>query len=272
MDEAYLGPLGSLIGFKCPSAQAVAPEPRSTFRRVLDGPVYEQRGPRGRRSWSVEIGTATPEQMRLLGALVDGFYGPPPWVFVDPWSKVTNMMSPAASFLSAGTWGGTNVTQGGAGFTADGLRYGRSINVPANTTVILGRRNSVDDNLPALPGVPVTASFYCSGPGQVRVEFFNNTGGFISNATGTAVSGVGVRASVTATPPAGAASARVSSINATQVELLQFTWSDAVVPWVPGKGATKCTVDGLAEAVQLAVAGEPNYQRSSVSFTVQELG
>lgn len=269
---AYLGPLGSLIPFKTPSVLSIEPASRSTLRRVLDGAVFEQRGPRGRRAWDVSLNLATPEQVRELSALVDGFYGPPPWAFVDPWSKITNMMSPTASFLNAGTWGGTGVTQGGAGFTADGIRYGRSINVPASTTVILGRRNGVDDFLPVVPGVPVTASFYCSGPGQVRIEFFNNTGTFISNATGTAVSGTGVRAALTVTPPANAASARVSSINATQVELLAFTWTDAVMPWSPGEGATKCTVDGLSKAVRHAATGQYGLQRLDISFKVEELG
>lgn len=267
--SAWVGPLGSLVEFaKYKGSLSVAPGDRSTLRRTLGGQVFEQRGPRGRRSWSVES-SASPAEAARFEALVDGFYGPPPWVWVDPSSRVTNLFSPGGSMVGSGTWGGVSATTGGAGTTADGFPFGRSVNIPASNILYLGRRESVDDFMPVLPSVPVTGSFYATGNAQVRLEFFTSTGGFISSTLGPVASGTWDRSVVTATPPANAASARLSTAGATSVTLPAFTWTDGVQSWAKGRGATRVTVDGVSEGIQVV---STSGSWSSFSFTVRELG
>lgn len=271
--DAYLGPKDAMIPFKCPSAlQSSAPQ-RSTMVRLLDGPVFEQRGPRGRREWSVDIGTARPEEVALLGALVDGFYGPPPWVFVGPMGMVTNLLSPEQALLDTGTYStGTGITSGGAGFTADGLRFGRSLNVSGGAEVSLHRRDGATERLPVVELVPVVASVYASGTASIRIDWINNVGTFMSNVTSTATTGAYTRRQLKATPPAGATGAQIIVVGATGITMPAFTWTPDLAPWSPGRGSSKVTVDGLSEAVQMAVIEDPNMRRSSTSFTVQELG
>ncbi|NOJ59763.1 hypothetical protein [Arthrobacter sp. 260] len=251
---------------------AVSAAERSTLTRLLGGAVYEQRGPRGRRQWSVDIGTATPQEIAMLGALVDGFYGPPPWVFVGPMQMVTNLLSPEQALLDTGTYStGTTITQGGAGTTADGLRYGRSLNVSGGAEVALHRRDSQTERLPVVPGIPVTASIYGSGGAAIRLDWISNTGGFISNVTSAAGSGSWTRRVLKATPPSNAAGAQMVVVGATGFTMPAFTWTTDTAPWSPGKGSNAVTVDGLAEAVQMAVQDAPNMRRGSASFTIQEL-
>lgn len=270
--SAWVGPLGALVEFaEYKGSLSVGPASRSSFKRTLGGTVFEQRGPRGRRVWDVST-SADPAQAASFSALVDGAYGPPPWVWVDPLAAVTNLFSPEQALLSQGTYStGTGITQGGAGFTADGIRYGRSVNA-LGANVSLHYRDLVVDRLPVLPGVPVTGSVYASGPAYVRMSWLSEFGSVISSVSGQAGDGVMTRRTLTATPPAGAASVQVIVMNPTALALPSLTWTPFANPWAAGKGCTRATIDGLSEDVEVVDSGRANNQWSSFSFTVQELG
>lgn len=270
--SAWIGPLGSLVQIaRYKGSLGVDSGSRSTFRRTLGGNMFEQRGPRARRTWSVDC-PASPVEASQFEALVDGFYGPPPWAWVDPSSQLTNLFSPEQALLDAGTYStGTGITQGGAGTTADGIRFGRSLNVSGGAEVSLHRRASQTERLPVLPGVPVTASVYASGSASIRIDWTSSTGVFISNTTGATTTGSYTRRTHTATPPADAAGAQVVVVGATGLTLPAFTWTTSVQPWAKGRGATKVTVDGVSESVQV-VSSSSDGNLSSFSFTVRELG
>lgn len=270
--SAWIGPRGSLVEFvKYKSDLSVAPADRSTFRLTLGGRRKEQRGPRGRREWSVSV-EADSRESAGISALVDGFFGAPPWVWVDPYARVTNLLSPGAAVLNAGSYAGTGVTLGGAGVTSDGLRFGRSVNVTAGNAILFGYRDNQADYFPVVGGTQFAASFYGSGAGNARVDWFDANGVFISTVNGASSSGSWTRRTVTGTAPTNAAGGQLRSNGVSTGTLPCVTWTASVQPWAHGRGCNRVTVDGLSEAVQFASATDPSMRRSSISFTVVELG
>lgn len=264
---AYLGPSGGLVPFKCPSSVEISGERPASYRVTLGGRVKGFRGAKSRRAWSAGIGTATPSEISALQALIE--YGTPPWVWVEPYAMVTNLLHPEQSVLLPGTWIGS-ATVGGAGVTADGTRFGRSLIASGN--VDLHCRASGYDRLPVVPGVPVSASVYGSGTGYVRLVWLNSAGGFISNSDGASSTGTLTRRTIGATPPANAVSAQLVSVGLTQITLPAYTFTKTPAVWSIGRGCNRVSVDGLSEAVQMAVADDPSMRRSSISFTVREVG
>lgn len=272
-----IGNYGNLVEVKDPSGISPSPAPRSTYQVTNKGRRVEFRGPRGHRDWSVDIATALPSEIAGLAALVDGFFGPPPWVFIEPWAVTTNLLSPAAAILDDGTWEGSGASLGGAGTTSDGVRFGRSVIVQAGGFALLGYLNFQADYLPVLPGEPVTASIYATGTGYVRIDFVDGNGAYISTVNGASGSGLWTRRTLTIPAdqvPANAGGAQIRIVATTQLTLSlpAATWTMTVQPWAHGAGCNRVSVDGLPQAVQSAVRGDLSMQRASTSFTVKELG
>lgn len=235
----------------------------------MGGRVKVFRGPKARREWSVgSNGMAKPEDVAQLQALLE--YGTPPWVWIEPLAAVSNLLHPEQSVLMPGTWIGS-ATVGGAGATADGTRFGRSIIASGN--VDLHCRNGAYDRLPVVPDVPVSGSFYASGTGTPRLIWINAAGGTVSFTSGASTTGTLTRRTVTGTPPAGAASVQLSAIGFSgTLTLPAYTFTDDPAPWAFGRGCNRATVEGFSENVQQASREHPSLRRSSISFTVREVG
>lgn len=265
---AYIGSRSQgLVSFKCPSAVDITSDRPVSYKTTLGGQVKAFRGPKSRRTWSVGIGTATPNEIAALQGLLE--YGTPPWVFIEPYAMVTNLLHPEQSVLMPGTWIGS-ATVGGAGVTADGTRFGRSIIASGN--VDLHCRNSAYDRLPVVPGVAVSGSFYASGAGTARLIWINAAGGTVSITTGPAITGTLTRRIVTATPPDGAVAVQLSANGFTgTITLPAYTFTREPAVWAMGRGCNRVVVEGFSEAVQLATA-DPAMRRSSISFTAREVG
>lgn len=268
---SYLGPHGQLVEFKSPKMPAVEPAERSSFRSTMGGGLVEFRAPRGMRTWNLSLELAPASQVAQLAALVDGFFGKPPWVFVEASAQVNNLFHPDAAILDEGTWDGPGTTQGGAGVTADGLMFGRSVRIAAGGFALFGYRRKVQDYFPVLPGKPVTVSYYGIGTGAPRIDFFTASGVFISAANGVTASGTWTRRTITATPPANAARGelRVAATTEHTATLPAITWTATVNPWSHGEGCNTVTVDNLPKAIQLYTG--PTGQRASATATVREL-
>lgn len=272
---AYIGPWGNLIGFKCPSGLDVSSEARSSYRTTMGGRVVEQRGPRGRRSWSASLATAMPSEVAGLEALEMGVLGKPPWVWVPPNASAQNLFAPEASVMAQGSYAST-LTPGGSVVADDGVLVPATASATAGGTITFSNPGGVLDPIPAIPGVPLTMSVYAAGAfASMTLTFRNITGAYIATHT-TAVTASMSRHSITRTAPAGAVDAFVRVIAGSAASARAgnpaATWTPTLMPWSVGRGCNKVTVEGLSESLQMAVKDMPGMNRSSHQFTVKELG
>jgi hypothetical protein len=266
---AYLGPAGNLVAFKCPSDEQIERADSVSLSRTLGGLQKAQYGRRAPRAWQVGIGTATPAELGQLMGLLQGLYGPPPWVYVGPWAQVTNLLTPAASMLLPGAWTGTGV-EGGPVTLEGGARPSYSVVSDTGATLSLPA-------VPVIPGIPVTGSFYAVGNPQftVALDFRNAAGAGIGAAASnnTALAGGALsRRSVTGMPPAGAVDVVLRATGALRAAQPAVTWTPDMAEWSVGGGAPKVVARGLSQAVQLAVRDQAFLRRSSASFVLEEVG
>lgn len=267
---AYLGAGGILVPFNCPSAVSIESSRQADYRQTLDKKITVTRSLVSRRSWSVSLSTATPQQIANLQALVEG--GRPPWVWVEPYAQVTNLFSPEQSVLADGSWSGDGFSVGGAVMTVDGVFAARSLVNSSGGTVDFGWRGADPDRPPVLPGVMVAFSVSLRGSGSVGISFRGSANEIISEDQIAYNSQRMERVAFNRTPPRGAVTARLWATGVRQVAAPAFSWTEDVPPWSIGRGCNRASIDGLSEDVQLAVRDTPAMRRSSLSFTVREVG
>ena len=124
----------------------------------------------------------------------------------------------------------------------------------------------------------MTASVWAKGNTSysLSIAYINTAGTYFAGSPVKAfpapASGPLVRNSVTATPPAGAATARLLITGALRMAQPAATWTQDTAPWVAGEGAPTVIARGLSKAVQLAVRESPAMRRTSASFTLDEVG
>lgn len=270
--SAWIGPVGGLVEvLQYKGGLSVETARPSSTKATLGGRVKVQRGPRSRRVWSASVDGVSPVEAAGLLSLEAG--STPPWVWVDPYAQVTNMLSPEQSVLSAGSWFGADAYEGGAAVTADGLLAVRTLTSLAGGSMDFAYRDGAPDYPAVVEGVPVTGSAYVRGTGSVHVEFLDWSGAVIGTEfTATYTHGDLARASVTATPPEGATSARLYVTGASQAAMPALTWTPAVAGWSTGHGCNRAIVEGLSEAIEFASATDPDMRWQSLNFTVREIG
>ena len=269
--SSYLGQLGRLVKVKCPSNQSTERSERYTFSRTLEGRVKAQLSPLSRRSWTVDVSTATPSDMGALMAFVLGEWGDGPFVWVAEGAAVTNMLTPEVGACGPAAVVSSTVSMAGPLQLPDGSWAGRSLSNPApSPTLRFG-----PDTTPVIPGGKVTASAFVVGAGsKVGVQFRNASGAVLSQFTSaqTGVAGGTTRLAVTATAPATAASCTVYATGTTLAARPALTWTEQVMEWGEGQGCTKAVITAPSQRLVLALA-DPLYGRySDVSFTIQEVG
>lgn len=269
MSAAYLGTLGRLVGFENATAVSISTSRPVSFSRTLEGRVKAQYGPTTRRSWNVEVRQAKPEQVANLLGLLEG--GTPPFVWVEPYAQVTNLLGPGVSTCDAEAAYSSATSQGGPMLLGDGQSSVRSLLSSSLTT------SSYVGNVrtPVLPGQPVTASMWVLGAGaKVRLHWIAADGTQVGMGTsaGTGSAATPTRLHVTATPPAGAVSCIISTLAATQAANPAITWTKDLAPWSLGRGCHKSVVSGFDETVHMASADIPGWRRSTISFTITEVG
>lgn len=273
---AYLGSKGALVGFKCPSAVDISKPRQVSYKRTLGGRVKAQYGPTVRREWQVGIETSTPAEVAALQGLSGFMFGPPPWVWIDPWAQVTNLLTPEQSMpgvSNPGTWFG-DVVAGGA-VTIPGLGRITESLVGAGP-VTFPYYGGAHDRIPVVPGQPLTVAVYGSGTGTgtVTVGLFDANGAGINTySTNYSIDGTMRRYKHTmASVPNGAATAYIRATGFATVALPSATWTKDLADWSPGNGCRSAIVEGLSESVQLAVREVAGLRRSGLSFTVKEVG
>ncbi|KZM78405.1 hypothetical protein [Cellulosimicrobium sp. I38E] len=273
---AWVGPLGGLVEVRAPRGIAPSVARATTYRTTLGGVRKAHQAPRALRQLAVDLSYSTPEQVANLAALVSGEYGSGPFWYVDPWAAVTNLLTPTASTLEPGSWTTTGtVTAAGAVPLVGGGRAGRSLAVASTADqVFLPRRNGARDDVPVVPGRPVTASVYATGAAvSVRIQWVDAAGAGLSSVTaGGSFAGPELgRVAVSAMPPPGAAAMYVVAFGASRLARPAVTWTDEARGWYPGQGMPRCLFPGLDTSVVLA-HDDPDGRGAQHTFTVMEVG
>jgi len=267
---AYLGPSGSLVEFKI-SPSTVSESRPSSYRTTMGGKVKVQRGKVTRRTWSVDVASASPLELSSLAALLQG--GTPPWVYVDPYAQVTNLYTPDQSVLMPGTWDTSVAFVEGGAVTVGGVTIPRSVSINTANTIRFGYRDGIKLSPPAMPNVRVYASAYLQGSGTLVLTFQDYSGASVGSSSLAYNTSSGIaRVAVSGIPPAGTASVQFNASGCLQAAGPAITWTDTLADWSVGRGCPAAVTEGLDEAVQIAVR-EANYlRRSQISFTVREIG
>lgn len=267
----YLGSLGRLVPLRCASTERVQSLPRYVERVTVEGRRRVQMIPASPRAWDVSWDLTYPGEETALAAFASGAWGPGPWHWasVDAWQG--NLLTPTEADLT-GVLYNDRWSLGGPMLRASGAWSGRSlvVAVPSGSHIVM-------EGIPILPGCAVTygADVQASDPSvapRLHVQWADAAGGFISQQfIDGRVTGAVQRVSVTLTPPALAASARllldqtVSRYTAPQV-----TWTPHEVPYAAGHGCRSAVVDGMTrDLLYAADARRGSY--SSIGFTVMEV-
>lgn len=269
--SSFLGQLGRLVKLKCPSGQATERSERYSFTRTVEGRVKAQVKPLSRRSWQVDITTATPSDIGTLMSFTLGEWGNGPFVWVAEGAAVTNMLTPDVASCGPKAVQAGAVTIGGPLLLPDGSWAPRSLlNSTPASSLFFG-----PSTVPVIPGRAVTGSAFVMGTlALVGVQFYDAAGVAISSipSSGLGVADVSTRVSVTATPPANAASCRVYTTRATQAALPALTWTPQVMEWGAGQGCDRAVISAPNQSLVLAL-DHPTYGRyTDVSFTIREVG
>jgi hypothetical protein len=191
-------------------------------------------------------------------------------VWYSPDAVVGNILPPAHADLAPGTHNGL---EGPLVEVEQGV-WVKSVFSDQFAHPGIQRGSGGYENAPVPAGVPVTCASWMrgnslSGRQMLRVQWHDSAGGLIGSVDTDFDVPVGwVRRSVTFTAPVGAASVRVSP-HAAQVAGPSITLTDRLMPYSPGKGATKVLAHGLADAV---IRATEDQQLESLSFTVSEVG
>ncbi len=268
----YLGTLNNLIELKSPSTLTVAGADNFTFETTLEGKPKAQVRPLSRRQWQLRMETATPAELAAVAAFAAGEWGFGPFVWVPTDAPVTNLLTPAQATCDPSVIiGSSNITAGGPlSLGRDGMAGRSYFNPTPATALYFGA-----DKVPVIPGQDVTASAYLLGDGaDMRLRWFDANNTFISTTAGPATGSSSEvrRVSVTATPPTGAKSIQINTVNAVQAARPAVTWTSQPFDWFDGQGCTKAVISGMSRQLLLALR-EPLYGRySDASFLITEVG
>lgn len=268
--SAYLGVLGDLVLIKCPSRLQQEASRGLSERITVGGVRRVQIGPRLLRTWDVGVEAATPDDLATLAGFVAGEWGPGPFLWVDPWAQVTNLLPPARAALEL-PW--ANTSPAGPATLAPGVRAGRSLAIIDSATITHWADPALID-IPCTPGVPVTVSIWARGAGLVlRSVVRALDGSWLASAPATAVGSEWVRLAVTVTPPAGAHRVTVQLEGGGVVTRPAATWSSSVLEYHAGQGVAGVVIDGLQQDVILATREVRAHGRmASVGYRVLEVG
>lgn len=270
----YFGINGRLIGVKCPSEQLVDDGERYQFTMTLEGKRKVQVVPGARhRVWDLRLGDATtPEQVSVLRGIASGAWGDGPFWFIPAEAPDTNVLEPGVASCDPAAGLSSVNTSGGPMRTPDGGWLERSLvrsDAPAGLIHFGGSTGLTPS---PEPGSWVTASAFVEGAGAgAQVVFWDAAGQFFSaaNAAVTAAYGQAVRSHVTTTVPSGAAWVSVRAVDASRAAGPTLTWSDRLLPFSDGRGASKAVVDQVSSGL---VYTQPGRTYQNMSFTVTEVG
>jgi len=272
-----LGPLGDLREVRgVQRGVQVARARASNEFTSLNGHRYIQRGPRGPRSWEVNLGQwLSPEQVAYITALADGTIPGPHYLYSQD-AADANLL--AVDVASPGAMGVSGLLGPGGGDPARGR-------VPALVggvlTSLVGVNGAPDLEgertliLPLPPG-EYRLSAWSTAAG-VALAWYTVTADYSPVDQGTvttAAHGGGFRGQSSITIGGGAVGLSVAlpamPDPSVYVGALRLTaGSTQSTDWLPGRGVPEVVVDDPGETLQLLAAGEV---RSDYTVTLREVG
>lgn len=233
---------------------------------------------RAARTWSVTIPGAHADEVSNLRTLLTGSMGP--FVFVDPWAQVTNVLTPEQSVLKSTS---PAISFGGSYPIADTGGTGFAMFARPNPAAAGGAVGSVRIGPAPIPPIwtyrKVTASAYLAtartAGAFVTLRWLDAAGNVVgSSVVGNAVTGLdGLRRSVaTGTPPWGAVQCRVDTSYAEVIAQPAVTWTDEAMEWDAGNGALSVHATITGRSSEYAAPSDRSLRRHDLSFRVYEIG
>ena len=271
----WLGHLGALHPIKLHVGEhRRASQSRTVLTETLSGRVLAQLSPRrtSPRQWSIGGPDELVADVAALDEVLAGLR--PPYVWVEPWAQVTNLLTPRSSLWQDAAEAQSTVSLAGR-YPLEGGGFVAASVVQSNPA-----QSILSGKAPVVPGLPVTASACVAGTdARIYAQFLDSNGASISVTGGSTVTGVDVlrRVSLTFTPgevPSNAVAIRPWVANTSVAARAQVTWTSGPVDWSIGGGVAQVIVTDDSMDLRSART-EPSYdlgRRADVSFTVTEIG
>ena len=257
---AFFGVNGALFEVKCPASADRVSERGVSFTRTLGGKRKAFVGRGSRRSWSLDVGAGTPQDVSTVEALSRE---PGPLVFISPDAAVGNLLSPQASGFEVTP---ASATDAGLVALPDGT-VARS--VASSSVVRPGVAHGTYEMVPVRPGEPVTVGAWSVGGEWFRGFWRDALGASITNWSSAAATWAGWRwHQVTLTPPAGAAFIELHLAGGTQYALPSVSWGDTAAREI-GSGCPKAVVHSPEFS---PIAAHSRLNRSRITYSVTEVG
>lgn len=217
------------------------------------------------REWKVTIPAVRPDEAAVFHSLLAAT--DPPYMWVDPWARLTNLQSPADATMQTAVPTlaplGRQPLEGGGWAAVAGSNPSLGVvNIPP---------------VPVVSSQPVTVSAYLGAAGAALVSavFFNSAGVAIgAPVPSPTVTGLALlrRASVSIPlPPTNAVAVSIRITNASVIANPAVTWSDALLEYGSGGGAAQVVITGIDEGIVMARSGVNGQRYSELSFTVTEV-
>ena len=257
---AFFGVNGALFEVKCPASADRVSERGTSFTRTLGGKRKAFVGRGSRRSWSLDVGAGTPQDVSTVEALSRA---PGPLVFISPDAAVGNLLSPQASGFEVTP---ANATDAGLVALPDGT-VARS--VVSSVAVRLGGAHGLYEMVPVREGEPVTVGAWSLGGQWFRGFWRDALGSQITNWNAPSQSWAGwAWHEATLTPPPGAAFIELHLAGGTQYALPSVSWGDTAAREI-GSGCPKAVVHSPEFS---PIAAHSRLNRSRIAYSVTEVG
>lgn len=268
MDYEWIGPHGGMVPIR--AAQSVshsAEAPMRYYDTVTGGRRAQRLSARPLREWSFAHTAVSIGEADRLRALRDGTYGKGPFSLVSTEAQISNVLTPEQASMA---------TPMSALIQPDGpVRIGDNYFPASAIAEIPTSWQPLADNVPVIPGVPVTVSIWAMGEGSrapiLTVVWRSGTELDPESQTVTGTnSGLWQRLVWHGTPPPGVDSIRFGVRTGTKyIAAPQVTWTRQAVHWAAGHGANGVNIDKVEVTPRwLGANGE---QVADLNWTAMEV-
>lgn len=257
---AFFGVNGALFEVKCPASADRVSDRAVSVARTLGGKRKAFVGRASRRSWSLDVGAGTPQDVSTVEALSREAG---PLVFISPDAAVGNLLSPQASAFDDVP---ADATDAGLVQLPDGT-VARS--VAASGAVRVGAAHGNYEMVPVRPGMAVSVGAWGRGRLGFQGYWRDAAGASITThlTPSVALTGWAWR-EVTLTPPAGAAFIELHLFGGSQYALPSVSWGTVAAREL-GAGCPKAVVHSAEFS---PIAAHERLSRSRITYSVTEVG
>lgn len=258
---SYLGTRGHMLPLLYPVSFSEDIQDKYTIQTAATRTWAFARGRESyhlKRRWSVQLKMYNREY-GFIRSLLYGAFGNDALVFIPESAALTNVLTPAQSLLAG-------VGNGGAFTGADGAVSPVSVVGPEKVTLA--------QNVPVIPGKPVTVTVDVVGPAVLEVDLRSVTGARVGSVVSRASSGEGVQRLSYVVPkaPATARTLNVSVSGYVVAAFPQVTYTQGLTPWEVGGGAGQVVLMQAPSVAQTNYLPGSRELLRSVELVIQEVG